>query len=295
MKKYTRRRGLKCSNYLKKSTRHKHLTRSKHSRRLTGGVSIRSRQSLAQSKAPSRAPTSSKAPSRAPSKGVVVIRNRKHIYQHTPSSSLRIAGISKQTIDTTDADAIYAANLVSKFPLGMDKFLQIVIKNYEILNYEKVKLALRDKISINKDPAIGRLSINGIIFISYISGRLICLLKELSMTTTEEHDKKKEILDNIKHIEKIICLLDGVGCSWGIRPYNLYEMNIIAEYYKTVKNTGSSFEEYNRLLTEFINKYFPVLTKYTDPSHVISTSICRRIIPGKVLEMIPEDEPMNVS
>ena len=65
-------------------------------------------------------------------------------------------------------------------------------------------------------------------------------------------------------------------------------MNIIAEYYKTVKNTGSSFEEYNRLLTEFINKYFPVLKKYTDPSHVVSTSICRRIIPGKVLEMIPE-------
>jgi hypothetical protein len=246
-----------------------------------GGVSTRSKQSLA--------PT----PSKAPSKGVVVIRNGQNIQSHIPSSSLRIAGIAKSSTDPTDVDAIYAANLVSKFPLGMDKFLQIVIKNYEILNYEKVKLALRDKISINKAPAIGRLSINGVIFISYISGRLACLLKELSMTNPDEHDKRREILVKIKQLEKIICLLDDVGCSWGIRPYNIHEMNIIAEYYKTIENPGSSFEGYNRLLTEFINKYFPVLKKYTDPSHVVSSSMCRRLIPGSLLAKLPEDAKMS--
>ena len=66
MKKYTRRQGHKCNNYSKKFTRHKRLTYSKHSRRLTGGVSIRSRQSLAPSRSPSKA--SSRAPSRAPSR-----------------------------------------------------------------------------------------------------------------------------------------------------------------------------------------------------------------------------------
>jgi len=245
-----------------------------------GGVSTRSKQSMA--------PT----PSKASSKGVVVIRNGLNIQPHIPSSSLRIAGIAKSATDPIDVDAIYAANLISKFPLGMDKFLQIVIKNYEILNYEKVKIALRDKISINKDQAVGRLSMNGIIFISYISGRLACLLKELSMTKSEEHDKKREILVKIKQLEKVICLLDDVGCSWGIRPYNLHEMNIIAEYYKNIKN-DAGFEEYNRLLTEFINKHFPILTKYTDPSHVVSSSMCRRLIPRSLLETLPEDDPMG--
>uniref|UniRef100_A0A6C0EYR4 Uncharacterized protein n=1 Tax=viral metagenome TaxID=1070528 RepID=A0A6C0EYR4_9ZZZZ len=280
MKKNTRRRGRKCNNYSKKSMRQKRLTRSKHSRRRMGGVSTRSKQSMA--------PT----PSKASSKGVVVIRNGLNIQPHIPSSSLRIAGIAKSATDPIDVDAIYAANLISKFPLGMDKFLQIVIKNYEILNYEKVKIALRDKISINKDQAVGRLSMNGIIFISYISGRLACLLKELSMTKSEEHDKKREILVKIKQLEKVICLLDDVGCSWGIRPYNLHEMNIIAEYYKNIKN-DAGFEEYNRLLTEFINKHFPILTKYTDPSHVVSSSMCRRLIPRSLLETLPEDDPMG--
>lgn len=306
MKKNTRRRVRKCNNYSKKYRRKQLRTRSKHSRRLMGGVFPRSKQSLAPSKAPSKASSkapskasskaSSKAQSKVSSKGVVVIRNGQHIHQsivqHAPSSSLRIAGIAKPVNDPTDVDAIYAANLVSKFPLGMDKFLQIVIKNYEILNYEKVKIALRDKISINKDPAVGRLSINGIIFISYISGRLACLLKELSMTKPEEHDKRREILVKIKQLEKIICLLDDVGCSWGIRPYNIHEMNIIAEYYKNIKN-DAGFIEYNRLLTEFINKYFSVLTKYTNPSHVVSSSMCRRLIPGSLLATLPEYGEMS--
>lgn len=294
MKKNTRRRGRKCNNYLKKSRRKQRHTRSKHSRRRIGGVFTRSKQSLTPSKASSKAPP--KASSKALSKGVVVIRNGLNIHQsivqHVPSSSLRIAGIAKPVTDPTDVDAIYAANLVSKFPLGMDKFLQVVIKNYEILNYEKVKIALRDKISINKDPAVGRLSINGVIFISYISGRLACLLKELSMTNPDEHDKRREILVKIKQLEKIICLLDDVGCSWGIRPYNIHEMNIIAEYYKNIKN-DAEFIEYNRLLTEFINKYFSVLKKYTDPSHVVSSSMCRRLIPGSLLAMLPEDGEMS--
>jgi hypothetical protein len=66
-------------------------------------------------------------------------------------------------------------------------------------------------------------------------------------------------------------------------------MNIIANYYETFKKTGSSFEEYNRLLTEFINKYFPVLNNYTDPSHVVSSSMCRRLIPGSLLATLPEN------
>lgn len=78
----------------------------------------------------------------------------------------------------------------------MDKFLKMVINNYELLNYGGVNLALREQISINQDPAVGRLSKNGIIFISYISGRLVYLLKELS--TLPESDDGKNVVYYIK-------------------------------------------------------------------------------------------------
>jgi hypothetical protein len=163
----------------------------------------------------------------------------------------------------------------------MDKFLEMVINNDELLNYGGVKLALREKISINEDPAIGRLSTNGIIFISYICGKLVCLLNELSTLPKSKVGKKKETLDKIKKIENVICLLDGGGCSWGVRPYSEAEMDVIAEYYQQNKDEAG-LQEYHRQLNEFIDKYFPVLKKYTDPSHVVSSSMCIRLIPGHV-------------
>ena len=76
---------------------------------------------------------------------------------------------------------------------------------------EGVKLALREQISINTPPAVGRLSKNGIIFISYISGRLVYLLKELSRTARVRcMVKNVETLYKIKQIEKVICLLDDM-------------------------------------------------------------------------------------
>jgi hypothetical protein len=158
----------------------------------------------------------------------------------------------------------------------------MVINNYELLNYEGVKMALRKKISINDDPAVGRLSTNGIIFISYICGRLLCLLKELSTTAETDVSKKSEILHKIEQIDKVICLLDGVGCSWGIRPYNQTEMDIIADYYGKIKD-DAGLQEYYKQLNALIDRYFPVLKKYTNSSHVVSSSMCRRLIPGHLL------------
>jgi hypothetical protein len=208
----------------------------------------------------SRGRTPSRAPSRAP-----------------PKTSLRNAGISK-----IDSQALQAARIISNFPQDMDKFLQMVINNYELLNYEGVKMALRKKISINDDPAVGRLSTNGIIFISYICGRLLCLLKELSTTAETDVSKKSEILHKIEQIDKVICLLDGVGCSWGIRPYNQTEMDIIADYYGKIKD-DAGLQEYYKQLNALIDRYFPVLKKYTNSSHVVSSSMCRRLIPGHLL------------
>jgi hypothetical protein len=204
-----------------------------------------------------------------------------------PKTSLRNAGISKE-----DTDALEAARIISNFPKNMDKFLKMVINNYELLNYEGVKMALRKKISINDDPAVGRLSTNGIIFISYICGRLLCLLKELSTTAETDVSKKSELLREIKQIEKVICLLDGVGCSWGIRPYNQTEMDIIADYYGKIKD-DAGLQEYYQQLNALIDKYFPVLKKYTNSSHVVSSSMCRRLIPGHVMSRLPiiEENP----
>jgi hypothetical protein len=293
MKKYTRRKG---RSRQQRQTRSKKYSR----RRLRYGGVYRGSRAQPSRTTPSSATPSKATPSRAstrsasakPTPGKVVIRNSvpvSHSRGRTPSrapsrappkTSLRNAGISKD-----DAEALQAARIISNFPYDMDKFLDMVIKNYELLNYEGVKLALREKISINEDPAVGRLSTNGILFISYICGKLVCLLNELSTLPKSKVDKKRSLLYRIKQIERVICLLDGVGCSWGIRPYSKTEMDNIAEYYRKIKD-DAGLQEYHQQLNEFINKYFPVLTKYTDPSHVVSSSMCRRLIPGNIIHRL---------
>jgi hypothetical protein len=301
MKIYTKRKG-RCR-------RQQRQTRNKYSRRRLryGGVSRGPRahpsrttpSSATPSKAtPSRASTRSASAKHIP--GLVVFRNSVPVSQsrgRTPSrapsrappkTSLRNAGISKKKIKD-DAEALQAARIISNFPNDMDKFLKMVINNYELLNYEGVKLALREQISINQDPVVGRLSTNGIIFISYICGKLVCLLNELSTLPKSDVGKKRSLLYRIKQIEKVICLLDDVGCSWGVRPYNEAEMDAIAEYYTTIKKP-KGLTEYHQQLNTFIDKYFPVLKKYIDPSHVVSSSMCRRLIPGHVLRALPTIE-----
>jgi hypothetical protein len=194
---------------------------------------------------------------------------------------MRTAGISK-----ADAQVSKVVRLIANFPYDMDKFLEMVIYNHNLLSDNDVKIALRNKISINMFPATGRLSTNGIIFISYICGKLVCLLNELSTLPKSDVGKKRSLLYRIKQIEKVICLLDGVGCSWGVRPYNEAEMNIIADYYGKIKD-DAGLQEYYRQLNALIDKYFPVLKKYTDPSHVVSSSMCRRLIPGHVMRALP--------
>jgi len=285
MKKYTRRQ--RPRRYGKQKTR---------SRR--GGGSKRPTPAPTPAPTPTPAPrqsarttTSSRTSGRTstakltPSKGVVVSRSRGHSHVNASSRApLRNAGISKHDTQVKDdTQALQAARLVSNFPYDMDKFLDMVIKNYELLNYEGVKLALREKISINEDPAVGRLSTNGILFISYICGKLVCLLNELSTLPKSKVDKKRSLLYRIKQIERVICLLDGVGCSWGIRPYSKTEMDTIAEYYTT---NPEGLNVYHEQLNTFIDKYFPVLKKYIDPSHVVSSSMCRRLIPGNIIHRL---------
>ena len=298
MKKYTIRRRRR-----QRQTRSKKYLKTRRHCSQYGGVSKRSsatpslglrQSSRTRGPPPSPPPPPSKAPSRsAKPTGVVVFKDGVPVSQshgRTPSrappkTSLRNAGILKKQISKDDTQALEAAKLIAEFPLKMDKFLQMVINNYELLNYEGVKFALRHQISINKDPAVGRLSTNGIIFISYICGKLVCLLNELSTLPKSEVDKKSEILHKIKQIEKVICLLDGVGCSWGIRPYNQTEMDIIADHYGKIKD-DAGLQEYNQKLNELIDKYFPVLKKYTNPSHVVSSSMCRRLIPGYIVSRL---------
>ena len=298
MSKYTRRRGRR-GRYGKQKTRSKKYYKTQKRRFRRGGASKRpsatpslSVRQSSRTRAPPPPPPpppsrSSRAPSRsAKSTGVMVFKNGVSL------QPLRNAGISKKEIKD-DAQALQAARIIANFPQDMDKFLQMVINNYELLKYEGVKLALREQISINKDPAVGRLSKNGIVFISYICGKLVCLLNELSTLPKSEVGKKSEILHKIKQIEKVICLLDGVGCSWGVRPYNQAEMDIIAEYYGKIKD-DTGLQEYYQQLNALIDKYFPVLNKYTDPSHVVSSSMCRRLIPGYVVSRLPTiSEPIS--
>ena len=285
MKTYTRRRG-RCRRQRQRQTRSKKYLKTRRQRSRYGGVSKRP------SGKPSLGIRQSSSRSTKPSGGVVVLKDGVPVSQsrgrtpsHAPSRappkiSLRNAGISK-----IDSQASEAVKIISNFPNGMDDFLKMVTNNYELLNYESVKFALRKQISINKDPAVGRLSTNGIIFISYICGKLVCLLSELSRLPNSEVDKKSETLDEIKKIEIVICLLDGVGCSWGIRPYNQIEMDIIADYYGKI-NDDAGLQEYYKQLNALIDKYFPVLKKYTNPSHIISSSSCRRLIPGYIVSRL---------
>jgi len=273
MKKYTRKRAR--IQYRKRKTRSRRGGASKRPK--TPAPTPSARQSSRTSGRTPRTPSRTLTAKSTLSKGVVVSRTSGHSDVNASSR----AGISKD-----DAQALQAARIISNFPHDMDKFLQMVVNNYELLNYEGVKFALRQKISINEDPAVGRLSTNGIIFISYICGKLVCLLNELSTLPKSEVGKKNSLLYRIKQIEKVICLLDGVGCSWGIRPYNQTEMDIIAEYYLKIKD-ATGLQEYHRQLNEFIDKYFPVLKKYTDPSHVVSSSMCRRLITKDIMHILP--------
>jgi hypothetical protein len=259
-----------------------------------------------QSKAPSRASRASTTPSRsAKSKeGVVVIRNVVPVSQSQsqgqgitpsrvpsrapPKTSLINAGISKNQTsndDKDDASASEAVRIIANFPKGMDKFLEIVINNYKLLNDESVKFALRQQISINMGQATGRLSRNGIIFISYICGRLRDLLD--AMTAETNVDKKSEILHKIKQIEHFICLLDSVGCSWGIRPYNKTDMGAIDDYYRKIKADEAGLQEYYKQLNALVDTYFPLFKKHHNSSHVVSSSMCRLFIPEHVVRKLP--------
>lgn len=299
MKTYTRRRG-RCRRQ-QHQTRSKKYLKTRKQRSRYGGVSKRPsatpglviRQSSISTAPPPSINTSAK------SVGELVFKNGLHVSQsrgQTPSrasllppkTSLRNAGISKKEIKD-DAQALEAAIIIANFPQDMNKFLQMVINNYELLKYEGVKLALREKISINMVPAVGRLSTNGIIFISYICGKINHLLTELSRTAESDVVKKRSLRYRIKQIENVICLLDGVGCSWGFRPYNETEMNTIVNYYREVKKDEAGLQEYFQKLNELIDTYFPVLKqpRNQNPSHVVSSSMCRRLIPGHVMCRLP--------
>jgi hypothetical protein len=303
MKKYTRRQ--RPRRYGKQKTRSKKYSR----RRLRQGGASRgpsaSKQSSRRSApppptsraTPSRAtpsappsarqssrrgapplPTSGAHPSasRAPS-GVVVIRNGVSI------GSMGTAGISK-----IDAQVSKAVRLIANFPYVMDKFLEMVIYNHNLLSDNDVKIALQNKISINMFPATGRLSTNGIIFISYICGKLNHLLLELSRTNKSNVAKKIELLRKIKQIESVIYLLDDVGCSWGVRPYNAGEMKTIDDYYRIVNRDEAGLQEYYSHLNALIDTYFPDFKVHRDPSHVVSSSMARLLISQRVINTLPD-------
>lgn len=283
MKKYTRRRG----RNMRRRPRHKKQTRSKkYSRRrsLCGGVSKRpsaipsARQSSRRSAPlPPPPPPPSKAPRSAKPVGLLVFKNGVSL------QSMRTAGISK-----ADAQVSKAVRLIANFPYDMDKFLEMVIYNHNLLSDNDVKIALRNKISINMFPATGRLSTNGIIFISYICGKLNHLLEELSRTNKSNVAKKSELLRKIKQIERVIYLLDDVGCSWGVRPYNADEMKTIDDYYRIFNNDEAGLQEYYSQLNALIDTYFPDFKVHQDTSRVVSSSMARLLISQRVINTLPD-------
>jgi len=312
MKIYTRRRGRRYRRQ-QRQTRSKKYVKAQRQRSRCGGISkrpsarasnsgsVKSSASMPppQSKALSRASTT---PSRSakPTGGIVVIKNGVSVSQshgrtpsrapsHAPPKTLLTnAGISKKEIskdDKDDAEVSEAVRIIANFPQDMGKFLQMVINNYKLLNDESVKFALRQQISINMGPATGRLSRNGIIFISYICGILRGLLD--AMTAETNVDKKSKILHKIKQIEHFICLLDSVGCSWGIRPYNKTDMETIDDYYRIIKDDEAGLQEYYQRLNSLIDTYFPLFKKHHNSSHVVSSSMCRLFIPGHVVCKLP--------
>lgn len=282
MKKYTRRKGRSG----RKIPRHKQTRSKKYSRRRLryGGVSKRSRATphRASSRSASLPPTPpppSKAPSRSakPAGGLLVFKNGVSL------QSMRTAGISK-----ADAQVSKVVRLIANFPYDMDKFLEMVIYNHNLLSDNDVKIALRNKISINMFPATGRLSTNGIIFISYICGKLNHLLEELSRTDKSNVAKKSELLRKIKQIERVIYLLDDVGCSWGVRPYNAHEMETINNYYRIVNKDEAGLQEYYYHLNALIDKYFPDFKVHQDTSRVVSSSTARLLISQRVINTLPD-------
>jgi len=277
MKKYTRKRAR--IRYRKRKTRSRRGSGSKRPTPAPTPAPTPTPRQSSRTKTPSRTSGRTSTAKLTPSKGVVVSRYQGH--SHVNASSR--AGISK-----ADAQVSEVVRFIAKFPQDMDKFLKMVISNHNLLRDSDVQLALREQISINMFPATGRLSTNGIIFISYICGKINQLLQELSRTNKSNVAKKSELLRKIKQIEEIIYLLDGIGCSWGIRPYNKDEMGTIDAYYIVVKNDEAGLQEYNQKLNELIDTYFPVLTKYKDPSHVVSSSMCRRLIPPHIMYRIAE-------
>ena len=297
MKKYTRRRGRNMRRRLRnqKQTRSKKYSR----RRLRyGGVSKRSREtppraSTISAPLPPPPPPPSKAPSRSakPTGGLLVFKNGVSL------QSMRTAGISKADAQVSKADAQVskadaqvskAVRLIANFPYNMDKFLEMVIYNHNLLSDNDVKIALRNKISINMFPATGRLSTNGIIFISYICGKLNHLLEELSRTNKSNVAKKSELLRKIKQIERVIYLLDDVGCSWGVRPYNADEMKTIDDYYRIVNSDEAGLQEYYSHLNALIDTYFPDFKVHQDPSRVVSSSMARLLISQRVINTLPD-------
>jgi hypothetical protein len=66
-------------------------------------------------------------------------------------------------------------------------------------------------------------------------------------------------------------------------------MDAIADHYEKDKDR-IGLQTYYQKLNALIDKYFPVLKKYTDPSHVVSSSMCRRLIPGHVMSRLPTIE-----
>ena len=283
MKKYTIRR--RRQRQRQRQTLNKKYLKTRRHRSQYGGVSKRpsatpsgkpslgSRQS-SRTRAP---PPPSKASSRsAKSTGVMVFKNGASL------QPLRNAGISKD-----DAQASKAARIIANFPQDMDNFLKMVISNHNLLHNSDVQIALRNKISINMFPATGRLSTTGIIFISYICGKINHLLQELSRTAKTDVSKKREILRKIKQIEEVIYLLDGIGCSWGVRPYNQDEMDTIAKYYRKVKNDEAGLQKYYYELNKLIDTYFPDFKEKPNTSDVVSSSMCRRLIPGQIVSRLP--------
>ena len=273
---------------MRRIPRHKKQTRKKYSRRRLqyGGVSKRpsaipsARQSSRRSASlPPTPPPPSKAPSRSakPAGGLLVFKNGVSL------QSMRTAGISK-----ADAQVSKVVRLIANFPHNMDKFLEMVIYDHNLLSDTDVKIALRNKISINMFPAIGRLSTNGIIFISYICGKLNHLLEELSRTNKSNVAKKSELLRKIKQIERVIYLLDDVGCSWGVRPYNEDEMKTINNYYRIVNKDEAGLQEYYYHLNALIDKYFPDFKVNRDSSRVVSSSMARLLISQRVIDTLPD-------
>ena len=278
MKKYTRRRQTRSKKYSRRRSRRGGGSRHPKTPAPTPAPTPNIRQS-SRTKTPSRTSGIPSAAKLTTSKGVVVSRYQGH--SHVNASSR--AGISK-----ADAQVSEVVRFIAKFPQDMDKFLEMVIYNNNLLSDNDVKIALLNKISINMFPAAGRLSTNGIIFISYICGKLNHLLLELSRTNKSNVAKKSELLRKIKQIERVIYLLDDVGCSWGVRPYNAGEMKTIEDYYRIVNGDEVGLQEYYSHLNALIDTYFPDFKVHKNPSDVVSSSMARLLISESLINTLPD-------